>query len=120
MKKIGRPKGGKNKRWSKEEKYKYLEMILTGEKSSNAIQKQYGISSGMLATWMKKYQEEGIDGLEPKRKQGNPLSKYQRRKELTPREQLEYQVLQLQIENLRLKKGYTNEEADRSFSGSDV
>ena len=28
---MGRPKGGKNKEWSKEEKYKYVKMIIDGD-----------------------------------------------------------------------------------------
>ena len=52
------------------------------------------------------YKEKGIDGLENKRKPGNPLAKYAQRKELTEIEQLEYENMKLRIENERLKKGY--------------
>jgi len=55
--------------------------------------------------------EEGEDGLEPKKKSGNPLSRYERRKELTYEEQLQYQIellkrelLKKEAEVLRLKK----------------
>ena len=46
---------------------------------------------------------------ENKHKTGNPLVKYSRKKESTPTEQLEYENMMLQIENERLKKGYTEE-----------
>ena len=34
----------------------------------------------MLSTWMRKYREGKIEALENKRRPGNPLSKYQNRK----------------------------------------
>jgi len=64
----------------------------------------------MLSSWVKRYQDGGIEALKNKRKPGNPLSKYQRRKSLTPTEQLEYENMKLKIENERLKKGYSTEE----------
>ena len=53
-----------------------------------------------------------MEGLECKKKLGNPLSKFARRKELTELEKLQYENLLLKIENERLKKGYTSKEAD--------
>ena len=44
--------------------------------------------------------------LENKKKPGNPLSKYSRKKNLTDLENLEYENMRLRIENERLKKGY--------------
>ena len=55
---------------------------------------------------MKNFKEKGIEGLENKRKPGNPLVKYSRRKELNEIEKLEYENMKLRIENERLKKGY--------------
>ena len=61
--------------------------------------------------WIKKYQQEGEAGLEQKKKPGNPLSRYERRKELTYEEQLQYQIellkrelVKKEAEVLRLKK----------------
>ena len=56
--------------------------------------------------WVKKYVEQGEESLENKRKPGNPLMKYSRRKELSDLEKLEYENMRLRIENERLKKGY--------------
>lgn len=39
-------------------------------------------------------------------KPGNPLAKYQSKKQLTDLEKLEYENMKLKIENERLKKGY--------------
>ena len=107
---MGRPKGGKNKEWSKEEKYKYGKMVIEGEKSTIEIQNEYGIYNAMVNLWVRQYLEFGINGLQNKKKPGNPLAKYSRRKELTPIEQLEYENMLLRIENERLKKGYTEED----------
>ena len=103
---MGRPKGGKNREWSKEEKFKYVNMVISGEKSAREIEKEYGIVNSMVSNWIKRYNEQGIEGLQNKRKPGNPLLKYSSKKELTPLEQLEYENMLLRIENERLKKGY--------------
>ncbi len=108
---MGRPKGGKNREWSKEEKLKYVNMVVSGEKSACEIEREYGIAKSMVSNWIKRYNEQGIEGLQNKRKPGNPLSKYSRRKELTKLEKLEYENMLLRIENERLKKGYTEEDA---------
>lgn len=107
---MGRPKGGTNRYWSKEAKFEYVKILLSGEMSTRELGRENGIHSGQLTTWVKKYQEGGIEALENKRKPGNPLTKYQGRKTLTPMEELEYENMKLRIENLRLKKGYTTEE----------
>ena len=51
----------------------------------------------------------GENALENKKKPGNPLTKYSRRKELNELEKLEYENMKLRIENERLKKGYMME-----------
>lgn len=108
---MGRPKGGKNKEWSAEEKYKIVKRVLDGEVSTSYLQKHEGVSSGMVSSWIRKYNEQGYEGLVNKRKPGNPLIKFMHRKNLTELEQLQYENMKLRIENERLKKGYTNEEA---------
>ena len=111
---MGRPKGafGKqpNRYWTKEAKYEYVKLIIDGEISMTQLAKDNGLNPGMLSTWIKRYQEKGLEGLENKRKPGNPLSKYQNRKSLSPMEELQYENMKLRIENERLKKGYTTEE----------
>ena len=56
--------------------------------------------------WVKRYREDGINGLENRKKPGNPLSKYSSKKNLTEIEKLQYENMKLRIENERLKKGY--------------
>lgn len=64
----------------------------------------------MINNWIKAYRENGMNGLTPKRKYNNPLSKYYNKKKLTKEEQLEYENLKLRIENKMLKKGFPMKE----------
>ncbi len=104
---MGRSKGGKNKYWSKEEKLRIVKKIIEDGKSSYAVAKEENISSdSMIRRWVRLYIEHGENILQNKKKPGNPLMKYSRRKTLTKEEQLEYENMKLRIENELLKKGY--------------
>ena len=70
------------------------------------IDREDGINHSSTNNWVKKYNERGIEGLENKKKPGNPLCKYSSRKNLTEIEKLEYENMKLRIEVERLKKGY--------------
>ena len=112
---MGRPKGRKSgyKFWTAKEKYDLILPIINGEISASQLAKEIGMSgNGMLIKWIHQYQEGGIESLENKKKPGNKLSKFARKKELTEIEKLQYENLLLKIENERLKKGYTSKEAD--------
>lgn len=74
------------------------------------VKLQKGLSNGMINNWIKAYRENGMNGLTPKRKYNNPLSKYYNKKKLTKEEQLEYENLKLRIENKMLKKGFLMKE----------
>lgn len=99
-------KGQKFKTWTAEEKYQIIKPVLELEKSTWNITRETGLSNGMINNWIKAYRENGIEGLTPKKKPGNPLSKYSNKKNLTEMEQLQYENMKLRIENERLKKGY--------------
>ena len=104
---MGRPKGGTNKYWSAEAKYIVIKPILDYKKSSREVTRETGISNGMISTWVSKYKQNGMNGLENKIKPGNPLAKIYSKKNFENREeQLEYENMKLRIENERLKKGY--------------
>lgn len=103
---MGRPKGGKNKYWTKEEKLRIVKKITEDGYSSKQVATEEDIDSSMIRKWVRKYLEEGESSLENKKKPGNPLMKYSRRTELTAMEKLEYENMKLRIENERLKKGY--------------
>ena len=100
----GRPKGGKNKYYSKEEKLKYIRQMLEG-RSCWDIERKDGIGHAITNRWLKNYNDLGEDGLENKKKPGNPLCKYSNKKTLTEIEKLQYENMKLRIENERLKKG---------------
>lgn len=108
---MGRPRGGTNRFWSKENKLRVIKQVMDGEISAIQLIRKEKISNSQYYKWVRAYEERGIDGLENKRKPGNPLSKFQNRKHLTELEQLQYDNMKLRIENSRLKKGYTTEEA---------
>ena len=99
-------KGQKFKYWTAEEKYKIIKPALELEKSTWDITRETRLSNGMINNWIKAYRENGMEGLTPKKKPGNPLSKYSSKKNLTEMEQLQYENMKLRIENERLKKGY--------------
>ena len=103
---MGRPKGGKNQTHTKEEKIKYVKMMLEEGYSAKKIEKEYGVSHSLTDIWRRKYLEFGEDSLENQKKPGNPLCKYSNKKNLSREEKLEYENMKLRIENEMLKKGF--------------
>ena len=103
---IGRPKGGTNRYWSKEDKVKLVKEVLEEHKSTLEVSNRENISIGMFNNWIKKYLEFGEDGLINKKKLGNPYGNFLNKKNLTEVEKLQYENMKLRIENERLKKGY--------------
>lgn len=115
---MGRPKGGKNKSHSQEEKLVLVKRNLAGEMASR-LEQETGICHTQIHKWTKQYLEGGAGALENKRKPGNSLAKYTRKKELTPMEILEYEnallkreLLRKNIEILKLKKAKEQEGGD--------
>ncbi len=115
---MGRPKGGTNISHSKEEKLALVLRNLSGE-TTVSLERETGIYHSQIHKWTKQYLEGGEEALNNKRKPGNPLAKYHRKKELTPIEQLEYKVALLERELLkkdaevvRLKKSIELERCD--------
>ncbi len=100
----GRPPGGINRNYTIKEKEKIIEEAL--EIGIGPIARKYKISKGMVCNWVKKYKENGNKVIDNKYKRGNPLAKYNKKKNLTDLEKLEYENMKLRIENERLKKGY--------------
>ena len=99
----GRPKGGKNKYYSKEEKFQYVKQMLEG-RSCWDIEREYGIGHAITNRLRRNYNESEDAGLDNKKKPGNPLLKYSKRRQLSEVEKLEYENMKLRIENERLKK----------------
>ena len=105
---MARQKGTKNNMRSPKEKEQIVLEAFKG--GPNATFKKYGISRRLLHTWMRKYRENGIDGLISKTgmspKPGNGLKGLHVKKNKTREEELELENLKLKVEVARLKKGY--------------
>ena len=86
---MGRPKGGKNKYWTKEEKIKIVKQMIEENLSQWQASEKYNINQSVLGRWRKDYLEKGEEVLENKKKPGNPLCKYSNKKNLTEIEQLQ-------------------------------
>ena len=94
---------------SKEEKLFIVKQVISGVSVRNW--ESQGIHHRQVQDWTKAYLDQGENGLESKKKPGNPLSRYERRKELSYEEQLQYQIellkrelIKKEAEVLRLKK----------------
>ena len=99
-------KGVPHRKWSKEEKLKYVRMHLEEHISIRTIEREHGISNSLISAWTKQYLAEGEQGLEPKVRPGNHFAALHRSKELTEVERLRLIVAKQEVEIARLKKGY--------------
>jgi len=104
---MGRPKGGKNRRWTNEERLKYVLMCEEEHVSVEALARETGIPRGTLGGWVRRYRNGGVDALNPvKLRTGNRFAALHASKSLSEEDRLRLLVEKLQIENERLKKGY--------------
>ena len=103
---MSRPKGGNNKTWTQDEKLRIVQRYFEEGIGYRLLAREEGISCGMLSTWVKKYREEGTDGLINKKKTGNPFSALHLSHSLTEVERLRLTVAKQEVEIERLKKGY--------------
>ena len=101
---MGRKKGTQTNYYTKEDKERIILEAL--ENGINTVGRKYQVSPRMICNWIKSYKENGNKVIDNKYKRGNPLSKYQAKKNMTILEKLEYENMKLRIENERLKKGY--------------
>ena len=103
-----------NKEWTLEQRFDLVSKVLAGN-SIKSIAKVHYINPGQLYQWVKKYRENGIDGLKYLKKGRPPkedasLNIMPKKKvKLTPSEQEELKLLRerntyLEAENIYLKK----------------
>lgn len=97
-------KGVPHRKWSKEEKLRIVKMHLEAHASVKEIEKERGIDHSLVSAWVKRYLEEGADGLEPKN--GNAYAALHTSKKLSEVERLRLIVAKQEVEIERLKKGY--------------
>jgi transposase len=101
---MGRPKGGKNRRWSAEEKLRIVNRHLEDHISLRQVAREEKISSGMLSSWVSQYLEGGEAALSGK--PGNPYAALHTSKSLSEEERLRLIIAKQEAEIARLKKGY--------------
>ena len=101
---MGRPKGGKNRRWTAEEKLRIVNRHLKDHISMKQVALEEGISKGMLSNWVSKYLDGGEAALASK--SGNQYAALHTSKTLTEEERLRLIIAKQEVEIARLKKGY--------------
>lgn len=101
---MGRPKGGKNRKYTYEFKLKAVEKYLNEHRSFNSIAAELNIAEKRVRDWVKLYNERILGT--GRKKPGNPFSALHTSKSLSKEKRLELENLKLKIENERLKKGY--------------
>ena len=97
-------KGTPHRRFSKEEKMKYVRLHLDEHVALMQIEREYGIRNTLVAEWVKRYLQDGEESLEPRN--GNPYAALYRSKNLSEVERLRLLVAKQEVEIARLKKGY--------------
>lgn len=104
----GRPKGGRNKKYSFEEKLRIVKIYMYEHKSYPVIEREEGVAHRNIERWVKAYLQDGKEGLKSKNisKRGNHFSALYSSKSLSNEERLKLENMKLRIENERLKKGY--------------
>ena len=105
---MGRPKGGKNRSWSKDEKLRIVMRHINEGIGQNSLAAEENISRSLLHKWIIQYLDGGEDALENKPKTGNKYAALWNSKSLSEEERLRLiiQKQEIEIENERLKKGY--------------
>ena len=101
---MGRRKGGRNRKWTVEEKLRMINRHLENHESLQQVAIAEGVSSGLLSTWISKYLEGGEEALV--NRSGNPYAALVTAKSLSEEERLRLIVAKQEVEIARLKKGY--------------
>lgn len=98
---MGRPKGGTNQKRSCDDKVQLIEEYYDSGIGYKAFARERGISPSLFCTWLKKYQEGGIEALRHSRQ------RYNRTEEERDEEILRLKLIiakqQIEIEELKEK-----------------
>ena len=93
---------------SADKKMEAINRYYNGE-TAVKLEKEYGLSPNYLYRWIRKYEEEGFEGLTSqsgKTRYSNPHAGLHLRKPKNKIEELELELMKKEIEIARLKKGY--------------
>ena len=100
---MGSKKGVPHRKWTKEEKLKFVKLHLEDHRSLLQIEKEYSVNNSLVSSWVKKYLSEGEETLAPRK--GNPYAALHTSKSLSEVERLRLIVAKQEVEIARLKKG---------------
>ena len=92
-----------------QEKEKIIKEYYSYDHAQAKICHKYNISKSVLWSWVRKYEENGIEGLNSKTgkaKYSNPHAGLHLRKPKSRIDELELELMKKEIEIARLKKGY--------------
>ncbi|MBE6030741.1 MAG: helix-turn-helix domain-containing protein [Clostridiales bacterium] len=104
---MGRNKGGENRKWTNEERLRYVLMCEEQHIPVRKLARDFDIPYGTLDGWIRKYRIGGIEAINSKRlRTGNRFAAIHTSKSLSEEDRLRLMVEKLEIENERLKKGY--------------
>ena len=101
---MGRPLGGKNRKWTPEEKEAIVLEYLNGKVGYKTVARSHSIAESLMRSWINKYRENGIEGLKSNKRNNPNLGKHDRHPSEV--EKLKKELLKKDIEIERLKKGY--------------
>ena len=93
-----------DKAWTPEEKMELISKVLAG-RSNQSVALEAGINSGMLYQWVRKYKEDGYNGL-VNMKKGRPCKESNMKKKTNPRpltESEREELIRLRAENEYIK-----------------
>ena len=93
-----------DKAWTPEEKMELISKVLAG-RSNQSVALEAGINSGMLYQWVRKYKEDGYNGL-VNMKKGRPCKESNMKKKTNPRPLTESErgeLIRLRAENEYIK-----------------
>ena len=93
-----------HRKWSKEEKLRFIRLHLDEHMSIREIERKYGVRNTLVSAWVKRYLEDGEEALEPKN--GNPYAALHTSKSLSEVDRLRLIIAKQEVEIARLKKGY--------------
>lgn len=107
---IGRPKGGKNRKFTSEQKRDFVLECIKENSPIDTFARNNSLSKTMLRSWIAKYEKNGLDGLRSRQGKcgsGNPYAALHTKKNLTEVERLRLELAKKEVECERLKKGYS-------------
>lgn len=106
---MGRPKGGKNRSWTCDEKIQLIQGYYASGKGYKAFAEEHGIAHSLFNNWLKKYNEGGPMGLQHKKRNVEDYMKW----ETTHAEEILQLKLIIANQQIEIEKLKAQIEADR-------